>query len=288
MVMAIVRTARPKQWTKNVLVFAAPAAAGVLTQRDALLQTLVAFVGFCLAASGTYFLNDANDAAADRLHPTKRMRPIAAGDLEVRTARIIAGVLVVLALLVTAPINDFKLTGVIAAYLVITLSYTIWLKYEPVIDLAAVAAGFVLRAIAGGVATDVPLSDWFLIVAGAGSLFIVTGKRHAEQVELGSDSSEHRRTLGEYSTAFLGYVRAVASGVMITAYCLWAFENAASTGDETWFRLSIVPFVIAVLRYALVIDQGGGGAPEEVVLSDRVLQIVGLVWLITFALGVNG
>lgn len=286
--MAIVRTARPKQWTKNVLVFAAPAAAGVLTQRDALLETLVAFVGFCLAASGTYFLNDANDAVADRLHPTKRMRPIAAGDLEIRTARIIAGVLVVLALLVTAPINDFKLTAVIASYLVITLSYTIWLKYEPVIDLAAVAAGFVLRAIAGGVATGVRLSDWFLIVAGAGSLFIVTGKRHAEQVELGSDSSEHRRTLGEYSTAFLGYVRAVASGVMITAYCLWAFENAASTGDETWFRLSIVPFVIAVLRYALVIDQGGGGAPEEVVLSDRVLQIVGLVWLITFALGVNG
>jgi decaprenyl-phosphate phosphoribosyltransferase len=285
---AIVRTARPKQWTKNVLVFAAPAAAGVLDQRDALLQTLVAFVGFCLAASGTYFLNDANDAVADRLHPTKRLRPIAAGDLDVRTARIIAGVLVVLALLVTAPVNDFKLTGVIAAYVVITLSYTMWLKYEPVIDLAAVAAGFVLRAIAGGVATGVRLSDWFLIVAGAGSLFIVTGKRHAEQVELGSDSLEHRRTLGEYSTAFLGYVRAVASGVMITAYCLWAFENAANTGDETWFRLSIVPFVIAVLRYALVIDQGGGGAPEEVVLSDRVLQIVGLVWLVTFALGIHG
>jgi decaprenyl-phosphate phosphoribosyltransferase len=285
---AALRTARPKQWTKNVLVFAAPAAAGVLDQRDALLQTLVAFVGFCLAASGTYFLNDANDAEADRLHPTKRLRPVAAGDLDVRTARIIAGVLVLLSLVVTAPINDFKLTGVVAGYVVITLSYTMWLKYEPVIDLAAVAAGFVLRAIAGGVATGVKLSDWFLIVAGAGSLFIVTGKRHAEQVELGSDSLEHRRTLGEYSTAFLGYVRAVASGVMITAYCLWAFENAASTGDETWFRLSIVPFVIGVLRYALVIDQGGGGAPEEVVLSDRVLQVVGLIWVITFGLGVHG
>jgi decaprenyl-phosphate phosphoribosyltransferase len=283
-----VRTARPKQWTKNVLVFAAPAAAGVLDQRDAMLQTLVAFIGFCLAASGTYFLNDANDADADRLHPTKRMRPIAAGDLDVRTARIIAVVLILLSLAVTAPVNDFKLSGVIAGYVVITLSYTMWLKYEPVIDLAAVAAGFVLRAIAGGVATSVPLSDWFLIVAGAGSLFIVTGKRHAEQVELGSDSLEHRRTLGEYSTAFLGYVRAVASSVMITAYCLWAFENAASTGDETWFRLSIVPFVIAVLRYALVIDQGGGGAPEEVVLSDRVLQVVGLIWMLTFALGVHG
>ena len=287
-VKAAIRTARPKQWTKNVLVFAAPAAAGVLDQRDALLQTLVAFVGFCLAASGTYFLNDANDADVDRLHPTKRLRPIAAGDLDVRTAKIIAGVLILLALVVTAPINDFKLTGVVAGYVFVTLSYTLWLKYEPVIDLAAVAAGFVLRAIAGGVATAVPLSDWFLIVAGAGSLFIVTGKRHAEQVELGSDSLEHRRTLGEYSTAFLGYVRAVASGVMITAYCLWAFENAANTGDQTWFRLSIVPFVIAVLRYALVIDQGGGGAPEEVVLSDRVLQIVGLVWMATFALGVHG
>jgi decaprenyl-phosphate phosphoribosyltransferase len=287
-VKAVIRTARPKQWTKNVLVFAAPAAAGVLDQRDALLQTLVAFVGFCLAASGTYFLNDANDAEADRLHPTKRKRPIAAGDLDVRTARVIAVVLIVLALLVTAPINDFKLTAVVAGYVLVTLSYTMWLKYEPVIDLAAVAAGFVFRAIAGGVATDVPLSDWFLIVAGAGSLFIVTGKRHAEQVELGSDSLEHRRTLGEYSTAFLGYVRAVASGVMITAYCVWAFENAAMTGDETWFRLSIVPFVIAVLRYALVVDQGGGGAPEEVVLADRVLQVVGVIWVITFALGVHG
>jgi decaprenyl-phosphate phosphoribosyltransferase len=288
MLKAVIRTARPKQWTKNVLVFAAPAAAGVLDQRDALLQTLVAFVGFCLAASGTYFLNDANDAEADRLHPTKRMRPIAAGDLDVRTARVIAVVLILLSFAVTAPINDFKLTGVVAGYVLVTLSYTLWLKYEPVIDLAAVAAGFVFRAIAGGVATNVPLSDWFLIVAGAGSLFIVTGKRHAEQVELGSDSLEHRRTLGEYSTAFLGYVRAVASGVMITAYCLWAFENAAKTGDETWFRLSIVPFVIAVLRYALVVDQGGGGAPEEVVLSDRVLQIVGLIWLILFAVGVRG
>lgn len=284
----MVKTARPKQWTKNVLVFAAPAAAGVLDQRDALLQTVVAFVGFCLAASGTYFLNDANDAEADRLHPTKRLRPIAAGELDIRVARVIAVVLILLAFAVTAPINDFKLTGVVAGYVLVTISYTTWLKYEPVIDLAAVASGFVFRAIAGGVATSVRLSDWFLIVAGAGSLFIVTGKRHAELVELGSESSEHRRTLGEYSTAFLGYVRAVSSGVMITAYCLWAFENAAHTGDDTWFRLSIVPLVIAVLRYALVVDQGGGGAPEEVVLSDRTLQIVGVIWVATFALGVRG
>ncbi|HEX4531064.1 MAG TPA: UbiA family prenyltransferase, partial [Acidimicrobiia bacterium] len=125
MLKAVIRTARPKQWTKNVLVFAAPAAAGVLDQRDALLQTLVAFVGFCLAASGTYFLNDANDAEADRLHPTKRMRPIAAGDLDVRTARVIAVVLILVSFAVTAPINDFKLTGVVAGYVFVTLSYTL-------------------------------------------------------------------------------------------------------------------------------------------------------------------
>ena len=129
----------------------------------------------------------------------------------------------------------------IAAYLAVTIAYSLWLKHEPVIDLAAVAAGFVFRAIAGGVATGVTLSDWFLIVAGAGSLFMVTGKRHAEQVELGDASHGHRSTLADYSDAYLRYVRAVASAVMLTAYCLWAFENASATGDTTWFRLSIVP-----------------------------------------------
>jgi decaprenyl-phosphate phosphoribosyltransferase len=285
---AIVTTARPKQWIKNVLVFAAPAAAGVLDEADAVAQTLIAFVAFCLAASATYLLNDAADAEADRLHPTKRSRPIAAGNLSPGFARGTAIGLILVACAITAPINDGKLTAVVGAYLAVTLSYTLWLKHEPVIDLAAVAAGFVFRAIAGGVATDVPLSDWFLIVAGAGSLFIVTGKRHAEQVELGSASHGHRSTLGEYSTAYLGFVRAVAAGVMITAYCIWAFENASKSGDTTWFRLSIVPFVIAVLRYGFVIEQGGGGAPEEVVLSDRVLLIVGAIWAVTFILGVRG
>jgi decaprenyl-phosphate phosphoribosyltransferase len=286
--VALVKTARPKQWIKNVLVFAAPAAAGVLTEVDALVNTAIAFVAFCLAASATYLLNDAVDVEADRMHPTKRQRPIAAGDLDVGFARRVAVVLVIIALAMTAPINDGKLTAVVAGYVLVTLSYTFWLKHEPVIDLVAVASGFVFRAIAGGVATDVPLSDWFLIVAGAGSLFIVTGKRHAEQVELGSASPGHRTTLSHYSTSYLGFVRAVSAGVMITAYCLWAFENATHTGDTTWFRLSIVPLVIGVLRYALVVEQGGGGAPEEVILGDRVLQIVGVIWAVTFLLGVHG
>ena len=157
------------------------------------------------------------------------------------------------------------------------------------IDLAAVAAGFVLRAIAGGVATGVPLSDWFLIVAGAGSLFIVTGKRHAEQVELGSDSLEHRSTLGEYSTAFLGYVRAVASGVMITAYCLWAFENAAQhrrrhagSGSRSCRSSSRCCATRSSSSRAAAAHPRRSCSPTACCRSSA------LVWLITFALGVHG
>lgn len=287
LVTALWRTARPRQWVKNVLVFAAPGAAGVLTEPGPLARTLVAFVALCLAASGTYFFNDALDAHADRQHPTKQHRPVAAGQVSEGLAKVMSVVLIVLAIGISIPISRGELAIVVAGYAGLTVSYSLWLKHEPVIDLAVVAAGFVLRAIAGGVAADVEISDWFLIVAGAGSLFMVTGKRHAEQIELGDSSGAHRSTLEEYSTSFLGFVRAVSASVMVTAYCLWAFESAASVGDVTWFRLSIVPFVLAVLRYAHVIEQGQGGAPEEIVLSDRVIQVLGLLWIATFAIGVH-
>jgi len=284
---AILRTARPKQWIKNVLVFAAPAAAGVLDEPDQLLRTLVAFVAFCLAASGTYFFNDALDAHADRMHPTKQHRPVAAGHISERLAKVIGVILVVLGIVVAVPVQNGELAAVVAGYVALTLTYSAWLKHEPVVDLGAVAAGFVIRAIAGGVATGVDISDWFLIVAGGASLFMVTGKRYAEQIELGDASGAHRATLTAYSRGYLSYVRAVASSVAIMAYCLWAFESAAKTGSQTWFEISIVPFVLAILRYAHVIEQGGGGAPEEIVLSDRIIQVLGLLWIATFAIGVN-
>lgn len=284
---ALVRTARPKQWVKNVLVFAAPGAAGVLDDGSQLGRTAIAFVALCLAASGTYFLNDALDAEADREHPTKKNRPIAAGQLSPRLAIGIAVVLILAALAISAPVNGGLLAAVVGGYVINTVSYSLWLKHEPVVDLGAVAAGFVLRAIAGGVAADVKISDWFLIVAAGGSLLMVTGKRHAEQIELGDASGAHRATLEEYSASFLSFVRAVAASITVTAYILWAFENAAKTGDETWFRLSIVPFVLAILRYAHLIEQGRGGAPEELVLADRVLQVLGVLWIAAFAIGVH-
>lgn len=284
---ALVKLARPKQWAKNVLVFAAPLAAGALDEPRVLGRTLVAFVAMSLAASGTYFVNDALDREADRLHPKKRHRPVAAGLVSPRLA-IIVGVLLLLgAVAVSLPVSDGRLSLVVVAYLVLTVFYSTWGKRIPVVELAAVAAGFVIRAIAGGVAADVPLSEWFLIVASFGSLFMVAGKRHAEIADLGVDGASHRAVLVHYSTEFLAQVRTMAMAVTVTGYGLWAFSDQAAKSDHPWvFQLSMVPFVLALLRYAMLVDQGRGGAPEEIVLSDRALQLYGVLWVIVFAVGV--
>ena len=285
---AFLRLARPKQWLKNVLVVAAPAAAGVLTEGKPAFRTGIAFVCFCLAASGTYYVNDAIDVEGDRRHPSKRTRPVAAGEVSVNTA-IVAGIGLAVASLALSFAARWQLATVVGAYLVLTFAYTLWLKHEPVLDLAAVASGFVLRAIAGGIAVGVSISPWFLIVAGAGSLFMVTGKRSAELRTLGTGATTHRRSLAGYSESFLGYVRAVASSVAILAYCLWAFEKSAAVGNPAWFQLSIIPFALGILRYALLLDQDEGeGAPEELVLSDRVLLVIGALWVVCFAVAVHG
>jgi decaprenyl-phosphate phosphoribosyltransferase len=283
----LVRTSRPKQWVKNVLVFAAPGAAGVLSHAQPLLRSLMAFAIFTLAASGTYFINDTLDLEADRLHPRKRHRPIAAGVVSVTLARVIGLGLIAVALGLSA-ILGWKLALVIAIYLAVQVAYTLWLKHEPILDLAAVASGFVLRAIAGGVAARVPVSEWFLIVATFGSLFMVTGKRGAEHTAMGGDGGGHRATLAVYTPTFLRSILVTASTVTIAGYCQWAFENQKAVHHGIWFQLSIVPFVLAMLRYGFLLDQGQGGQPEDVVLGDRTLQILGMIWLIVFALGIYG
>jgi decaprenyl-phosphate phosphoribosyltransferase len=283
----LLRTARPKQWLKNVLVFAAPGAAGVLGQARPFARSVLAFVIFCLVASGTYFINDVLDLPADRRHPTKRYRPIAAGVVNVRLAQIVGGALIVVGFGLSA-ILGWKFIVVVATYIVVQFAYSLWLKHEAILDLAAVAAGFVLRAIAGAVATGVPISQWFLIVAMFGSLFIVTGKRSAEHRTLGDDRGSHRATLALYTPSFLRFILMMSSTVTVTAYCLWAFENQKAGQGGILFQLSIVPFALGILRYALLLDQGLGGSPEDVVLGDRTLQVLGLLWVIIFAIGVYG
>jgi decaprenyl-phosphate phosphoribosyltransferase len=284
---ALLRTARPKQWAKNVLVFAAPGAAGVLDEPKQLAFAVFAFVALCLAASGTYFWNDALDVESDRMHPTKRFRPIAAGQLSVGRAKLIGTILPIAGLAVAAATGRWQTVAIVALYMAVTLSYSAIWKHVAVIDLVAIASGFVLRAAAGAVAVDVPMSSWFVLVTTFGSLFIVTGKRYAESRELGDDAHRLRSTLGEYSPEFLQFVLAIACGGALVSYCQWAFERKELGGtDLPFYELSIVPVLTAFLRYALVLHQGHGAAPEEVFTSDRVLLGLGLIWAVVFGLAV--
>lgn len=286
----LVRAARPKQWLKNVLVFAAPAAAGVLTQPHRLALAALAFGLFCVTASGTYLLNDVIDVEADRIHPRKRLRPVASGALPVPAAAVTGAVLLVAGL--TLPLLvSWQLEIVFGTYVAIQAAYTLKLKHEPVYDLACVASGFVVRAIAGGVAVAVPVSEWFLIVATFGSLLMVAGKRLAEQKELGADGARHRATLSSYSPTFLRTILGVAAAGAILGYCQWALalQTAALHHDHgIWFRLSIAPMLVALLRYTFLVERGHGARPEDLVTSDRSMVALGLVWAVLFGLGVYG
>lgn len=283
---ALLRLLRPRQWVKNVLVFAAPFAAGDLFEGDVPVRTVGAFVALCLAASGTYCVNDAVDAEADRKHPEKRRRPVASGEVPVPVAFGLGAALLV-AGVVLAAVIDVDLLLIVACYVGLTVAYSWRLKQLPVVDIAAIAGGFILRAVAGGAAAPVPISQWFLIVTGFGSLFIVAGKRSAEHLDLGDEAGNVRTTLAVYPASFLRFVRGMAGSACVLAYCLWAFERADELQrGEVWYELSIIPFVLGILHYALRLEQGAGAAPEDLVLRDRMLQVIGLAWLVVFALGV--
>ena len=280
----VLRTMRPKQWVKNVLVLAAPFVAGDFLTRGNALHLAVAFVAFSLAASGIYLVNDANDVEADRAHPTKRNRPIAAGIVPVKLALAVA-VLLLVGSLALSLLASPQLLIVLAVYIAVQLAYCFWLKHQPVLDICIVASGFLLRAIAGGAATGIPLSQWFLLTAGFGSLFMVAGKRYAEMMLAEHTGAKIRKSLEAYSASYLRFVWALSATVLTVTYCLWAFEIREAHHNSVWSVISIVPFVVAVLRYAVDVDSGNGGAPDELALADRVLQVLAVLWIgtLTFA-----
>jgi decaprenyl-phosphate phosphoribosyltransferase len=278
---ALVRAMRPRQWIKNGLVLAVPAAAGALGRGDVAVDTLTAFVAFCLASGGTYLLNDLADVDADRLHPVKRSRPIAAGEVSERTATIAAVVSLVAACAV-ALLAGVGLLAIVAAYIGLTTAYTRWLKHVPIFDIASVAAGFFLRAVAGGVAADLFISKWFLILSGGGSLFLVTAKRFAE-LRAAPDAGLRRPVLNEYSVEYLRTMLGTIAGVIVVAYCIWAFNRG---GGHSWpTAASAVPFVLGIMRYGLLVDQGHGEEPEQVLFGDRTLLGLAGVCLALLALG---
>ena len=277
-VRGLVRATRPRQWVKNLLVFAAPAAGGALDDGRTLALTCLTFVAFVLVSAATYLLNDVADAEADRRHPVKRERPIAAGIVSVRAG--LAAVAVCLAAgLGLAYAISWRLGLLLTAYKLVTVAYTFRFKHTPTVDIVVVASGFAVRAAAGGVATGIVLSDWFLAVTSFGSLFLVAGKRHGELVS-GADAGM-RPALAFYTIEHLRFVVTTTAAVTIMSYCLWAFEHPR-TSEIPWWGLSIVPFVVGIMRYGLLVDRGEGATPEDIFIRDRGMHLVGAVWLALF------
>ncbi|MFE7855126.1 decaprenyl-phosphate phosphoribosyltransferase [Streptomyces sp. NPDC057403] len=284
----LLRTARPKQWVKNLLVVAAPAAAGELFTRPAIPRLAAVFVLFTACAAAVYLVNDARDADADRAHPAKRHRPVAAGQVPVPLAYAVAGVLGLLAPAAAAWLVSPAVAALLTAYLGLQLAYCVSLKRVLVVDLVVVTTGFLMRAVSGGLALGIPLSRWFLITTGFGALFMVAAKRYSEAVQMAGKAGATRALLTEYTTGYLRFVWQLAAGVAVLGYCMWALEEGGlpHTSVLPWRQLSMVAFVLAVLRYAVFADRGAAGEPEDVVLRDRALAVIGLVWLAMYGLAV--
>lgn len=288
----LLRTARPRQWMKNVLVLAAPFAAGRLLSGGEAIRLALVLVLFTACSAAAYLINDARDAEADRAHPVKCLRPVASGQVPAPAAYATGAALAVLAPAVAGMVCNADTALLLAGYVVMQLAYCVWLKHILVVDLVVVTTGFLMRAMAGGLALGITLSRWFLITSGFCALFMVAAKRYSEltlmagrgEGELGAS----RALLSTYTTGYLRFVWQLGAGVAVLAYCLWAMETSGHAGGGAlpWRQLSMVPFTLSVLRYAVFADAGGAGAPEDVVLRDRPLAVIGAVWGALYVLAV--
>lgn len=271
---------RPKQWLKNALLFVGLIFAVKFTQLDLVLVAVEAFAVFCALASGIYLINDLADVEKDRNHPLKRHRPIASGLVPPRVAAAVAALLLLVALPVAFTINlGFGLMAL--SYVVLTISYTFWLKHIVIIDVFGLAAGFVIRVLAGAVAISVPISPWLYVCTVLGSLFIGFSKRRHELVLLEDEASNHRPILQEYTPQLLDQLIAVVTPALVMAYSLYTF-SAPNLPDNQAMMLTIPFALYGVFRYLYLIHRrDAGGSPEEVLLRDRPLLVDSVLWLLT-------
>jgi decaprenyl-phosphate phosphoribosyltransferase len=276
----VIKAIRPRQWVKNLLVLAAPVAAlgrDVRFDNQDGVNVLIAFVTFSLAASCVYLVNDARDVEADRAHPTKRNRPIAAGVVPVPLAYSLAVVLGAASLGLAWFVTP-NLALVMGIYIAVQLAYCFGLKHQAVLDICIVSSGFLIRAIAGGVAANIPLSQWFLLVMAFGSLFMAAGKRYAELQLAERTGAKIRKSLESYTSTYLRFVWTMSATAVVVCYGLWAFERDDTSGGSL-YAVSMIPFTIAILRYAVDVDGGLAGEPEDIALRDRVLQLLAVAWI---------
>jgi 4-hydroxybenzoate polyprenyltransferase len=278
MLKALIRAMRPRQWTKNVFIFAALVFDGQLTQRGPLLRTVAGFVLLCLISSAVYIFNDVADVEADRQHPTKRRRPIAAGQLSISFALAFGVVLAVFSLAASFALEP-AFGGIVALYFVINLLYSFWLKHAPIIDVMIVAAGFVLRVAAGVVLIEVArFSPWLYVCTTLLALIIGFGKRRAEIILLAEGANSHRKVLDGYTISFLDQLIVIVSASTIMAYSLYTF-SATNLPSNHLMMLTIPLVVYGIFRYLYLIHvKNAGGAPEELILTDRPLLATLVLW----------
>jgi 4-hydroxybenzoate polyprenyltransferase len=278
-VQAFWRSLRPHQWTKNLVVFAAPALSKHLFERGPLEKSVLGFVIFCALSGTVYLLNDVADLERDRLHPRKRLRPIASGALSPRTAGLLALVLGFLSLGLAALLG-WRFLLIAASYLALNIAYSFWLKEIVILDVLSISIGFVLRAVAGGVAIAVLVSDWLLVCTLLLAMFLALAKRRHELVSLTTSATGHRKILAEYSPYLLDQMISVVTASCLTAYAFYTMAPDTVQKYRTERLAWTIPFVLyGIFRYLYLVHQKEkGGSPTDILVTDRPLLLNVFLW----------
>ncbi|MFN2121779.1 MAG: decaprenyl-phosphate phosphoribosyltransferase [Anaerolineales bacterium] len=280
MLSGLIRSMRPRQWTKNVFVFAALVFDKQLLIPESFVRTLAGFVLFCLISSSVYIFNDIADIDADREHPQKRRRPIASGKLPLSAAWI-AGLGLALVSLVGGYLLSAAFAVVVSAYFLLNIAYSKWLKHVIIIDVLVLAAGFVLRVDAGVRLIHVErFSPWLYVVMTLLALYLGFGKRRAELALLSHDAASHRKVLQGYTIRLLDQYILIVTGMTIIGYALYTFSAPNVPANHS--MMLTIPFVVyAIFRYLYLIEvENSGGEPEEILLTDRPFQVSMLLWAV--------
>lgn len=281
MVLYVIKSLRPHQWTKNILLFAGLIFSHHLFSAVLLLRIVVGFGIFCLVAGGIYIINDLVDRKKDQQHPLKRQRPIASGKISAGVAKKLSATLLVISLVLAYGLNP-KFSLVCLGYAGLMIGYSVYLKNVAILDVIIIAMGIVLRAVAGVVIIDVAISPWLLVCTLFLSLFLVLCKRRHEMVLLGQEANNHRQSLAEYSPQLLDQMIAVVTGSTLIAYALYTLASRTTAQVGSNALIVTIPFVIfGVFRYLyLVYEDNQGGAPELAVFSDKPLVMDVVLWIV--------
>ena len=276
--LPLIKITRPKQWIKNLMVFFPPFLSGALFHPGMLSKGFVPFMAFCFASSTAYIFNDLQDLSQDVLHPRKRLRPLASGEVFAGPAKALLLVLLAAAMLLGWSVSPLFLLYIVI-YLAISFAYSVRLKHLPIFDVFCISFGFVLRLYGGGEAFGVYVSDWLFLSVFLLALFLSVGKRYSEQLLLGDSAGDHRSTLEAYPTGFLEGAMYLSGSAVLITYAMYAIT--------TPLMVYTVPLcVFGLLRYLMHIKAGGEGDPAETLLKDPTLLLIGVLWVITVGLSV--